>query len=44
VLARFDGPGPWAVYDRDHRLLAVYESVREIEAKPSVVLPTALDQ
>jgi tRNA pseudouridine55 synthase len=44
VLARFDGPGPWAVYDGDHRLLAVYESFRETEAKPSVVLPTALDQ
>jgi len=44
VLARFDGPGPWAVYDGDHRLLAVYEPFRETEAKPSVVLPTALDQ
>jgi tRNA pseudouridine55 synthase len=44
VLARFDGPGPGAVYDGDHRLLAVYESFRETEAKPSVVLPTAVDQ
>jgi len=44
VLARFDGAGPWAVYDGDHRLLAVYEPFRETEAKPSVVLPTALDQ
>jgi len=32
------------VYDGDHRLLAVYEPFRETEAKPSVVLPTALDQ
>jgi tRNA pseudouridine55 synthase len=44
VLPRFEGPGPWAVYGADHRLLAVYESFRDTEAKPSVVLPAALDQ
>jgi tRNA pseudouridine55 synthase len=41
VLARFDGPGPWAVYDAGGRLLAVYEPFRDTEAKPSVVLPHA---
>ena len=38
------GAGPWAVYDGDSRLLAVYEAFRETEAKPSVVLPVAHDQ
>jgi tRNA pseudouridine55 synthase len=41
VLARFDGTGPWAVYDAAGRLLAVYEPFRDSEAKPSVVLPRA---
>jgi tRNA pseudouridine55 synthase len=44
VLPRFEGDGPWAVFDRDRRLLAVYEAFRDTEAKPSVVLPTAHDQ
>jgi tRNA pseudouridine55 synthase len=44
VLPRFDGEGPWAVYDDAHRLLAVYEAFRESEAKPSVVLPEAHGQ
>jgi tRNA pseudouridine55 synthase len=44
VLARFDGPGPWALFDGDHRLLAVYEAFRENDAKPSVVLPVVYDQ
>ena len=41
VLPRFDGPGPWALFGGDGTLLAVYESFRADEAKPSVVLPTA---
>lgn len=44
VLPRFDGSGPWAVYDGEGHLLAVYEPFREREAKPSVVLPTAPGQ
>ncbi len=44
VLPRFDGAGPWAVYDGNRRLLAVYEAFRDDEAKPSVVLPTAADR
>jgi tRNA pseudouridine55 synthase len=44
VLPRFDGNGPWALYDGDRHLLAVYEAFRETEAKPSVVLPAAHDQ
>jgi tRNA pseudouridine55 synthase len=44
VLPRFDGAGPWAVYDTTNRLLAVYEPFRTAEAKPSVVLPTAPGQ
>jgi tRNA pseudouridine55 synthase len=44
VLPRFEGEGPWALYDGAQRLLAVYEPFREAEAKPSVVLPTAHDQ
>jgi tRNA pseudouridine55 synthase len=39
VLARFDGEGPWAVYDSGGHLLAVYEAFGAAEAKPSVVLP-----
>jgi tRNA pseudouridine55 synthase len=41
VLPRFDGEGPWALYDSDENLLAVYEAFRETDSKPSVVLPTA---
>lgn len=41
VLPRWSGDGPWAVFHRDGRLLAVYEAFRAAEAKPSVVLPTA---
>lgn len=41
VLDRFDGEGPWAVFDAAERLLAVYEPFRSRAAKPSVVLPTA---
>jgi hypothetical protein len=44
VLPRFEGAGPWALYDGDGRLLAVYEAYRTTEAKPSVVLPVAHDQ
>ena len=44
VLPRFDGVGPWAVYDGGGHLLAVYEPFREREAKPSVVLPHTPDQ
>ena len=44
VLPRFEGTDPWALYDGDGRLLAVYEEFRETEAKPSVVLPVAHDQ
>ncbi len=44
VLPRFDGAGPWALYDGNRRLLAVYEAFRDAEAKPSVVLPTAADR
>ncbi len=40
VLPRFEGDGPWAVYDDGGRLLAVYEPFRGQEAKPSVVLPS----
>lgn len=41
VLGRFDGEGPWAVFDGADRLLGVYEPFRGDEAKPAVVLPTA---
>ena len=44
VLGRFDGSGPWALFDGEGRLLSVYEAYRETEAKPSVVLPTAHDR
>jgi tRNA pseudouridine55 synthase len=43
VLPRFEGDGPWAVYDAGGRLLAVYETFRDVEAKPSVVLAVASD-
>ena len=33
------GDGPWAVFDPDGTLLAVYEPFGDHEAKPSVVLP-----
>ena len=42
VLARFEGSGPWALFDDQGVLLAVYEPFRDREAKPSVVLPTAI--
>jgi tRNA pseudouridine55 synthase len=42
VLPRFDGDGPWALFDDEGVLLAVYEAFRTGEAKPSVVLPTAV--
>ncbi len=41
VLPRFDGDGPWALFGPEGALLAVYETFRVDEAKPSVVLPTA---
>ena len=34
------GSGPWAVFDEDGELLAVYEAHPSGAAKPSVVLPT----
>ncbi|MET0662985.1 MAG: tRNA pseudouridine(55) synthase TruB [Ilumatobacteraceae bacterium] len=39
VLAAWDGPGPWAVFDDRERLLAVYERFGGRDAKPAVVLP-----
>jgi tRNA pseudouridine55 synthase len=42
VLPRFDGEGPWALFGPAGTLLAVYEPFRATEAKPSVVLPTAV--
>jgi len=42
VLPKFEGEGPWALFDTDGVLLAVYERFRADEAKPSVVLPTAI--
>ena len=39
--AGWDGDGPWAVHGQDGALLAVYESFRGDQVKPSVVLPTA---
>ncbi|MFW2334627.1 tRNA pseudouridine(55) synthase TruB [Ilumatobacter sp.] len=42
VLPRFAGDGPWALFDDQDVLLAVYESFRTDQAKPSVVLPTAI--
>ena len=41
LLAAFDGAGPWAVFDADGVLLAVYERQEADRAKPVVVLPTA---
>jgi tRNA pseudouridine55 synthase len=38
VLPAFPGVGPWAVVGPDGRLLAVYETFRDTQAKPSVVL------
>ncbi len=38
VLAAWHGDGPWAVFDQDRQLLAVYEAFRVGEAKPVVVL------
>jgi tRNA pseudouridine55 synthase len=39
VLDAWDGDGPWAVFDSRGELLAVYETFRDGEAKPAVVLP-----
>jgi tRNA pseudouridine55 synthase len=39
VLDRFDGPGPWAVFDELGELLAVYEPFGDAQAKPAIVLP-----
>lgn len=36
------GDGPWAVFDDDRRLLAVYEPFGADQAKPAVVLPTGV--
>lgn len=44
VLPRFEGDGPWALFDGAGVLLAVYEAFRSSEAKPSVVLPTARER
>jgi tRNA pseudouridine55 synthase len=41
VLPRFDGDGPWAIFAAGV-LLGVYEPFKAAEAKPSVVLPTAI--
>lgn len=35
------GEGPWAVFGPSGELIAVYEAFGALEAKPSVVLPTA---
>jgi tRNA pseudouridine55 synthase len=39
VLDRFDGEGPWAVFEGSGELLAVYEPFGAGQAKPVVVLP-----
>jgi tRNA pseudouridine55 synthase len=39
VLERWSGEGPWAVFDPDGELLAVYERFGDDRAKPAVVLP-----
>jgi tRNA pseudouridine55 synthase len=39
--AGWEGDGPWAVHGPDGALLAVYESFRGDQVKPSVVLPSA---
>jgi tRNA pseudouridine55 synthase len=45
VLPRFgDDPGPWAVFGPSGQLLAVYEAHQGADAKPSVVLPTAIER
>lgn len=47
VLRRFAGvvgAGPWAVFGPNDVLLAVYEDFGSDQAKPSVVLPTAIDR
>ncbi len=36
---RWDGEGPWAVFDGRGQLLAVYEAFGDGQAKPAVVLP-----
>lgn len=41
VLPAFDGAGPWALF-RDSTVIAVYERFHDRDAKPSVVLPTAV--
>jgi len=44
ILPAWDGDGPWAVFDPDGVLIAVYEPFPEnsaSSAKPSIVLPTA---
>lgn len=43
VLPAFPGTGPWALFGPDGVLVAVYETFRDGEAKPSVVLPTAAE-
>lgn len=43
VLPAWDGDGPWAVLDLEGALLAMYERVDELRAKPAVVL-TGLDR
>ncbi len=40
VLERFEGDGPWAVFDEAGDLLAVYEVFRDRGVKPAVVLVT----
>jgi tRNA pseudouridine55 synthase len=50
ILAAWPGEGPWAVHALggeamgSQRLIAVYEAFGEGEAKPAVVLPTAVAQ
>ena len=41
VLPTFGGNGPWALFDSDGALLAVYEHFGDRDAKPSVVLPAS---
>lgn len=40
VLDAWEGSGPWAVFSEAGTLLAVYETFRDGQAKPAVVLPT----
>ncbi len=44
VLPAWEGAGPWAVFDRDGEILAVYERFRTDSIKPALVLPTARRQ